>query len=333
MILIAAHDDDPTGIAVARCLEAEGAPVRRLDASRLWSDVVFSIDPLSERFGEGRIFATCREGFESPPAEGETFSTIYWRRPLDSSHKLRMAFPCAEELAGMESFSALRLAVEALPRSFFPLGHPVPMERSANKLLQLHLAHRMGFAVPATVTGNDPEPLREFLSRHEFVVVKPVQAYATFHKDDRARIDQLLWTRGIDRDALLQRLDPKKPSQLMLQEMVIKKRDWRITVLPHRTICCEIDTSSLPADQPDWRKRAKRLPHAIVEVPEDFDRSLRRYLAELDLTAGYFDFAVKNDGTPVFLEVNTNAQWLWIEELTGFPISKEIAKCLRESGG
>jgi hypothetical protein len=48
----------------------------------------------------------------------------------------------------------------------------------------------------------------------------------------------------------------------------------------------------------------------------------------IDMPAGYFDFAVTAEGVPIFLEMNPNGQWLWMEQLTGYPISEAIAKAL-----
>ena len=48
----------------------------------------------------------------------------------------------------------------------------------------------------------------------------------------------------------------------------------------------------------------------------------------MELKAGYFDFARPEEGPPVFFECNTNAQWYWIEQITGHPISEAIAQGL-----
>ena len=75
------------------------------------------------------------------------------------------------------------------------------------------------------------------------------------------------------------------------------------------------------------------LPHRLINLDSGFDQRLRGFLASLELPAGYFDFAVARDGTPFFLEMNTNAQWLWIERLTGRAISGEIALALARAVG
>src|SRR6266851_4864116 len=44
---------------------------------------------------------------------------------------------------------------------------------------------------------------------------------------------------------------------------------------------------------------------------------------------GALDFLVTPEGKWVFLEINPNGQWAWIEEETGLPIAAAIADALR----
>lgn len=328
MILVVSLPDDEHGSAVVRQLQALGVPCDRLAARSLWQGFVYSVDPLDPRFGHDAVFTTRRvfpDGRNDPP---QPVTAVYWRRPVERDDHLKLAFPSAGDVAEAEAWHAFRLAAEALPRNLFPLGHPSDLERSANKLLQLNLARRHGFAVPETLVANDPDALATFLRRQQRVVVKPLHAAAAYTGADRSRVERLLWCRGFDAGALAARLQPGQRTQLLVQQAVDKRCDWRLTVLPHTTVACEIDTSSLAPDEPDWRKRTKSLPHRLVDLDADFERRLRAFLAALDLPAGYFDFAVARDGTPFFLEMNTNAQWLWIERMTGHPISAEIATAL-----
>ena len=48
----------------------------------------------------------------------------------------------------------------------------------------------------------------------------------------------------------------------------------------------------------------------------------------LGLAYGAIDLVLTPDGRYVFLEINPNGQYLWIEQLTGLPISEAIAEWL-----
>ena len=66
-----------------------------------------------------------------------------------------------------------------------------------------------------------------------------------------------------------------------------------------------------------------------VETPVEVAGPVRRLLAALRLRFAAIDFAVDADGRWWFLEVNSNGQWLWIEQATGMPIAAAIAAALR----
>jgi hypothetical protein len=48
-------------------------------------------------------------------------------------------------------------------------------------------------------------------------------------------------------------------------------------------------------------------------------------LRAFGLNFGCFDILVTKAGEPVFLEMNPNGQWLWVENMTGLPIGQAIA--------
>jgi len=49
---------------------------------------------------------------------------------------------------------------------------------------------------------------------------------------------------------------------------------------------------------------------------------------QLDLNFGAYDFAYSKEGEYVFLEINPNGQWGFVEDKTGLPLSKAMAKLL-----
>ena len=56
-------------------------------------------------------------------------------------------------------------------------------------------------------------------------------------------------------------------------------------------------------------------------------------LHRLDLAFYAFDFVISTTGDLYFFEVNPNGQWLWIEQITGMPISKAMAELLSHPPG
>ncbi len=56
-------------------------------------------------------------------------------------------------------------------------------------------------------------------------------------------------------------------------------------------------------------------------------------LHRLDLAFYAFDFVISTTGDLYFFEVNPNGQWLWIEQITGMPISKAMPELLSHPPG
>ena len=55
-----------------------------------------------------------------------------------------------------------------------------------------------------------------------------------------------------------------------------------------------------------------------------------RLMKALKINFGAIDMILTPEGEYVFLEVNPNGQWGWIEKLTGMPISQAIADVLSD---
>ena len=66
----------------------------------------------------------------------------------------------------------------------------------------------------------------------------------------------------------------------------------------------------------------------MVSLPPEIETALKTMLTQYGLRFGAFDMIVTPDGEYVFLELNPNGQWLWIETITGAPMSRAIADLL-----
>ncbi|OKH31985.1 hypothetical protein NIES2101_41085 [Calothrix sp. HK-06] len=66
----------------------------------------------------------------------------------------------------------------------------------------------------------------------------------------------------------------------------------------------------------------------MCECPAEIADKFIAYMKAFGINFGCFDIAYSKSGEYVFFECNPNGQWLWIEELTGAPISKAVADML-----
>jgi hypothetical protein len=255
----------------------------------------------------------------------DNITAVYWRRPVSYLGSPFMGIPTSQNLDALEVFWSIRWHLEALPQHLFPLGHPWMFARCENKHRQMELAQQLGFQIPNTLHSNAPQLLSAFAREQETVAIKALRMPAVSANGDVMRARHIS-CRAFPGKALADRLDTTERCQLYCQEAIQRRADLRITVLPQQTICTEIDITPLEGNKLDWREHSKELPHRIIPIDPAFDAQLRQYLAAMELTAGYFDFAVPFSGPPIFFECNTNAQWLWIEQVTGFSFGDAIAQ-------
>ena len=65
-------------------------------------------------------------------------------------------------------------------------------------------------------------------------------------------------------------------------------------------------------------------------VPAEVEDGLLRLLKSVGLRYGAIDMRRTPDGRHVFLEVNPAGQWLFVEEVTGQPITAAMARLLTD---
>ena len=63
-------------------------------------------------------------------------------------------------------------------------------------------------------------------------------------------------------------------------------------------------------------------------LPDIISIKCKELLCRLNLQFGAIDFVENLEGEFIFLEINPNGQWAWIEIQTGMPIANAIARHL-----
>ena len=110
-----------------------------------------------------------------------------------------------------------------------------------------------------------------------------------------------------------------------------KQYELRVTVVCDKVFACKIDSQRMEEDKGrvDWRQGYEYgLRYEAYELPDAVKAFCIKFLQDMHLNFGCFDFIVTPQDQFVFLECNPNGQWLWIEQETGMPISQAIAECL-----
>ncbi len=322
MILIVTSQNDQTATRVIAALAALGRPdVVRLNLEEAHESHDFTW--LAKQNGSHWSLRSRSEPDVS--VTSESLTAVYWRRAAVAQDGAMLALPTSANLDQQEVFWSLKWLLESLPARLFPLGHPHSHAMGDNKHRQIAAALEVGFTIPESFHSNNLAALRDFIRSQSEIALKAMRVSAvssTGAADDARHIA----CKAFAPEFLLHALENVTQSQLFCQQAVRRHEDLRIMVFPSETIVAAIDTSELPDNKLDWREDTLRLAHRILPIDPDFDRQLRQFLALMNLTTGYFDFAQPETGPPIFFECNTNAEWYWIEHLTASPIAGTVAR-------
>jgi glutathione synthase/RimK-type ligase-like ATP-grasp enzyme len=204
------------------------------------------------------------------------------------------------------------------------MSHPSAIWEAEYKPYQLQLAASLGLTIPRTVVTNDPGAVRSAF--HEFgdLIVKPTRSGHVI-KDGA---EYAVYTSRLLAEHL-DELESARWSPSIYQALIPKKYDIRVTVVGDRCFAAAIDSPSDPAAHIDWRQTENpALPHYPHKLPGTLAASLRQLMEALRLTFGAIDLVETPEGEYVFLEVNPNGQWLWVDDMLNLGISDAVADWL-----
>lgn len=206
------------------------------------------------------------------------------------------------------------------------VSDPVSIRRAGFKVFQLRLAREIGFDVPPYIVTNDPTRAREFIEAHPDGVI--AKALGTPTLQIRGEGAGMIYTHRITHEDLAE-LDSVRHGPTHFQAFVRKKRDVRVTVIDDQVFAVAIESGRVAAAQVDFRQAETiDLPHVPISLAGQLESACRMLVQRLGLRFGAIDLLETSDGDYVFLEINPNGQWLWLEMVTELPLSRAMADLL-----
>jgi len=195
---------------------------------------------------------------------------------------------------------------------------PPANQRAATKPVQLACAAQAGLRVPRTLITSDPARAAGFVAEHRGAIV---------HKAMTAPSHRFLETRGWDSLAD-SRLADLSYCPTIVQERIVGPGDIRATVVGRAIFAARIETSLGRAGVDS--RLDQDAPCAAYELPPDILTASLRLMESLGLVFATIDFKLADNGEHVFLELNPQGQFLYIEIQTGLPISEALAEFLAD---
>ncbi len=322
MILVITHEKDAHGQHMIELLRRLGESVRILDYSQYPSQLEISFK--TDNNEDGLVFRF---------PDGEEIQAYSVKSVLNRRQ--------ADPIPG-NSFKDSRIAdyviresrnfLEALPQIMdcVWISNPDAVRKAGRKPYQLQLAKRLGFLIPDTIAGNSPEAAERFMENSEDdIACKALWTPGITIERSEEKIGIQLYTRRLAKKWSLSSSVRVHNCPIIFQRYIQKAFELRITVIRDKVFACAIYSQASEMTREDWRRYdLKNTPHEIHQLPPEIETQCISLVKTLGLFFGCIDMIVTPAGEYVFLEINPNGQWLWIEHLTGLPISQAIADLL-----
>lgn len=308
-VLVVTQPDDLTADLVIEELNRRCVPVMRFDAADFPHSVTLSarIDTAGLR----GILAT-----RSRRADLDAVRSLYYRRPR------AFAFAGLDEQdarwATLQARYGFGGVLASLPGCLY-VNHPHAIADCEFKPAQLAGAAEVGFTIPPTLITNSPGDAREFAAEYAPIVYKPLRS-TPYRRDGRSLT---IWVDQVDPAELDESVSG---TAHLFQARVPTQVFLRVTAIGKQVFCVRIDSG----DQLDWRYDYDALTYTAVDPPPGLADLIAAFLKRFNLVFGCFDFALRPDGEPVFLECNPNGQWRWLEDETGLPMTTALADLLEQ---
>lgn len=240
------------------------------------------------------------------------FDSIWWRRPRKpyvqgNIHEEDKDFVRKENAIYHESIPYL------LDDGAWWVNPIDSQQKTRSKIVQLKLANQCGFRVPETLISNSPEDIKAFIksNNQKSVIYKPFFPKCWAEQDGIKMIytDKISFE-DLPSDTLLQVVPG------IYQQYVEKKYELRVTCFGSHIKAVKIDSQKHASGQTDWRKiPGHELSLSEVELPQALKDKIILFMKKIGVVFGCFDFIVTPDNEFVFLELNEQGQFLWVEEI------------------
>jgi glutathione synthase/RimK-type ligase-like ATP-grasp enzyme len=237
-------------------------------------------------------------------------TSIWYRRPVSPVPDINIVDDEMRNFVVEES----KVALDGLWKTStcFWVSNPSNIRMAENKLYQLQIALQIGFLVWPTILTNDIDSAQKFYEDQEYdIVYKPLKK----GKIIRGKNQSFIFTNHID-ETMATKFSNIKYAPSLLQKYIHKNAELRITVIGDKVFTVEIDSQKIAEAKHDWRRALHTyIPHKPFDLPIDIQDKCRALVKTLGLEFGAIDLILTPDGNYVFLEINPNGQWAWIQQI------------------
>ncbi len=206
------------------------------------------------------------------------------------------------------------------------LNHPDDIRKAERKYLQLQIAKNNGLSIPPTIITNNKIEAETFFNSHPNLICKVLHSIIVTENEPYYSS----YTHKINKNNFYNFLNNINLCPVLFQEYIDKKYEIRSTIVNGKVFSCKIDSQSSKESKIDFRlaSNISDIPHEQIQLPKNIDNALISITTYFGLKYSAIDLILNKNNEYIFLEINPNGQWYWIEILTKMKISDEIIKTL-----
>ena len=250
------------------------------------------------------------------------FSAVYYRRPEIPKFDITNLSTGEKDFLRSELLYSLEGIYKLLQNAYW-ISPLYSIREAENKIFQLELAKSLGFQIPPSLITTIPKKAEDFYDKHDRnCIIKPIKTGLI----EDANEPKVVFTSKLQ--DFNQNSNRIQSFPTYFQKVIEKKADIRVTVVGDAIFPALIHSQEVVESQIDWRKSEIPLKYSRIDLPTDLRNMCILLLKSLKLRFGAIDFILDKNGEYVFLEINPNGQWAWIERQLEYDISGTIVKLL-----
>ncbi|MCX7114692.1 MAG: hypothetical protein NTW08_02100 [Gammaproteobacteria bacterium] len=305
--LIFTQPDDADAVAVQLALEKVGHTVRLwfgADQPTLLGHSVW-VNPIGASWTSSDL----------PRAHGlDYYEVIWFRRAAKPKLKKANLHPSDIEFTRRENLIFFDDLTLLMSNQAWWVNHPLAAKKANAKLNQLQLARALGLLIPSTLCSNCPQDIRAFIKKHRQTgtIYKPLRSSVWFEEGGM----RALYTSQVKNEQLPSD-DILKLTPGIFQPLIEKNYELRVTCFGSYCLAVKLDSQRHEKGKLDFRAAPPgEIKMSLYQLPSEIENKLCSLLRALGIVFGCVDMIVTPDGEYIFLEINEQGQFLWIEELS-----------------
>jgi glutathione synthase/RimK-type ligase-like ATP-grasp enzyme len=251
----------------------------------------------------------------------DSLISIWRRRP--TTYKAPMIYTPGERTFIEEEADRAFLGVlDSLFSHVLWVSRTHSIRRAELKALQLSLAQHCGLRIPRTLITNEPAAARAFYETCQGNVVVKAVSRGTI-EDEPQHIGRFIYTSRVEQDHLHQ-LEGIRVTAHLLQEYIAERTNIRVVVIGQQVFAAEIHSPHL-----DFRQNYDENTYRIHRLPEETKQRVLALVRACDLQFSSLDLLLTKEGNYVFLDLNPNGQWFFLQQhLPQLPLKEAMADLL-----